>query len=101
MHISFGIPAGFACTTNDFDEYKHPDFVKCYTYKGTNISTSTIPGPQKGLSLILYGDFVNTFNVPYEKDSPTANAEGESSRSGGQVRVCVCVHVYMCMCLCV
>ena len=71
--------AGVHCSAEDFHKFEYPDYFNCYTYKGAGrVSTSTIPGPQKGLSMILYGDFTSQINMPYEKDNPVANQQGTS-----------------------
>ncbi len=75
------LSSGQTCTTADFTLFQHPDYFNCYTYKGAaRIQTSTLPGPQKGLSLTLYGDFTHHFNFPYEKNNPVANTQGQSKQ---------------------
>ncbi len=71
--------AGQKCGPKDFALFSHPDFFNCYTYKGgARIPTLTIPGPTKGLSLVLYGDFLQPqrLHMQYE-NGPLVNAQGK------------------------
>ncbi len=69
------------CSDEDFEEFRHPDFLRCYTYVGGYKHMHTLlSGPDRGLSLLLYNQYNEYIskltNLAYTSHNPLLSSNG-------------------------